>query len=601
LGSRGLWEKCIDDAIERVNLDKLRAKLVWQADQGQNYSSPVAYDLWKIFTRLGSCGCSESAGTRYNSMTAPKPWREALRQTAASHAWMLPMRYVKVIRHGSILLLGWVLFGSGYAWALPGDPPTSDMVTDEPIIAPTHSSHQLMLGKTRLNYVATFAETPLRDAQGKVQATISATSYVLEHPHERSARPVMFLFNGGPGASSSPLHFAAFGPKHYRTDAAGSRSLVDNPNTLLDLADLVFIDPVGTGFSRERRGGTSGLFWTPLADADAALSLIRGWLHDNHREGSPLYIVGESYGGFRIALMMAHAADLPISGLVLVSPLLDASGTATAEGNDQPVVLELPTLAVAAWEHHKTDRVETDVEAVYNDARRFAQSDYVVALQQGAALDQVTRERVTARVSKLIGLPTEYVAKANLRIDSEDFLAQLLADQSLEVGRLDTRVTAPKAPPLNPDRPAAANDPSLGLGKTNVIKSELIKNYMRNELNVQTERDYLSLSLDVNFRFKWSELGEPQDSHQQHSFYINPTPNIATVMKKRPKLRVLLVGGYYDLAVPLLAPRYALEHAGVPLDRVSMIALAAGHSVFNDEPLQKTGSELVRQFVKAGK
>jgi carboxypeptidase C (cathepsin A) len=480
----------------------------------------------------------------------------------------------------------------------PATSPTPDMVTDEPLISTTHTSHQLLLGNRPLNYEATFQETPLRDAQGKIQATISATSYVLENVQRPLERPVMFFFNGGPGASSTPLHFQAFGPKHYKSDAAGGRVLVDNPNTLLDVADLVFIDPVGTGFSRERPGGTSGLYFTPLADADSILSLIRQWMKDNRREGSPLYIVGESYGGFRIALMMQHADDLPLSGLILVSPLLDASGTASTLGNDQRFIFDLPSYAVAAWEHKKVERTQQDVAAVYAEAQAYAQSEYAVALQQGSALDQATREKVAARISKFIGLSPKQVLDADLRVDSEDFLATLLADQSMEVGRLDTRVTAPKAPPANPDRPPAANDPALGLGATNVIKSETAKKYMLQDLNVKTGRDYLALTLDVNFRFKWSELFEPKDAQHQESFYVNPTSNIAEVMKKQPALRLLVVGGYYDLAVPVLAPKYAVEHAGIPLDRVSFVTLAAGHSVFGDDKLQKDGAALVRQFVQ---
>jgi carboxypeptidase C (cathepsin A) len=494
-------------------------------------------------------------------------------------------------------LLALTLVAQAHLYAAPVTAQTPDMVTDEPLIAATRTTHSLTLGK-RLIFTATFEEIPLYDVEGRMQASISATSYVLDKVRRPLGRPVMFLFNGGPGASSSPLHFSAFGPKHYRADASGSRVLVDNPNSLLDVSDLVFIDPVGTGFSRERAGGVSGLFFSPRADADSILTLIRQWLKDNHREGSPIYIAGESYGGFRLALMMQHVNDLPLAGLILISPFLDPSGTASTVGNDQPFIFNLPSFAVAAWEHRKAGRTQPDAAAVYAEALAYAQGEYALALQRGDALDAATRDKVAERVSALIGLSREEVLKANLRVDSEDFLGQLLADQSLEVGRLDTRVTAPKVPPANPDRPAAANDPALGLGASNVIKSETAKSYLQKDLTVKTGRDYISLSLDVNFRFKWSELFEPKDSHDQESFYFNSTPNIAAVMKKQPALRLLVVGGYFDLAVPLSAPRYAIEHAGIPLNRVTMAALPTGHSVFGDEHLQKDGAALVRQFVQ---
>jgi carboxypeptidase C (cathepsin A) len=474
---------------------------------------------------------------------------------------------------------------------------TADMVTDEPLIQTARTTHSLSLGQRPSSYAAMFEEFPLYDAQGKMQASICATSYVLDKVREPAARPVMFLFNGGPGASSSPLHFSAFGPKHYQAGANDARVLADNPNTLLDAADLVFIDPVGTGFSRERAGGVSGLYFSPQADADSVLTVIRQWLKGHHREKSPLFIAGESYGGFRLALMMQHAEDLPLAGLILISPLLDPSGTAAALGNDQSFIFDLPAFAVAAWEHHKAGRTQPDAASVYAEAVAYAQTEYALALQQGSALDPATRDKVAERVSALIGLPREAVQKANLRVDSEDFLGALLADQSREVGRLDTRVTAPKAPPANPDRPAAANDPALGLGASNVIKSQTIKTYLLKDLNVKTERDYLSLTLDVNFRFKWSELFEHQANGDQ-PFYFNSTPYIAAVMKKQPALRLLVVGGYYDLAVPLLAPRYAIVHAGVPPERVSFVALAAGHSVFGDDRLQQDGAALVRRFLR---
>src|SRR5579862_7729714 len=211
--------------------------------------------------------------------------------------------------------------------ARSADAPTADMVSDEPTLGPVTTRHRVKVGDASIDYDAAFAETPLNDAQGRPQATISATSYVREGVSDTAARPVLFLFNGGPGASSSPLHFNAFGPKRFARDGAGERVLVDNAYSLIDAADLVFIDPVGTGFSRERPGATSGAYWTPRSDAEAALSLIRQWLREHHREQSRLFIAGESYGGFRLAIMMHDAADLPLAGLIFISPMLDASGS----------------------------------------------------------------------------------------------------------------------------------------------------------------------------------------------------------------------------------------------------------------------------------
>ena len=480
-------------------------------------------------------------------------------------------------------------------------PPTPDMVSDEPLIGQVATRHEIHIGGTRLAYTATFAETPLSDSNGKLQATISSTAYVVDGVRDRARRPVVFLFNGGPGASSSPLHFGAFGPRilAQERDASGQRKLTDNAYTLLDAADLVFIDPVGTGFSRERPGARSGEYWSVEGDAQAALMLMRKWLADNNRGDSPLFVAGESYGGFRLASMLEQADDLPIAGLIFISPLLDVSGSSSAPGNDLPYIFELPSMAVAAWEHHKIDRAGRTIEQVYAEAERFAQSDYAVALQQGSALPIADRDRLAGRIATLIGLPAPMIAAANLRVDSQTFLEKLMDAEGLIVGRLDTRVTAPKQELSQlPNRPAGANDPALGLGASNVIKSPPIKAYLERELGVPTARDYLSLTLDVNFRWNWQGERGPRDEVGEPRFYLNPTQNIAAAMIRRPRMRVLLVGGYYDMTVPLLAPRYALTHVNVPLDRVTMHAFVAPHSAFQGEANLANGSGVVHDFLR---
>jgi carboxypeptidase C (cathepsin A) len=297
--------------------------------------------------------------------------------------------------------------------------------------------------------------------------------------------------------------------------------------------------------------------------------------------------------------MLPHAQDLPIAGLVLISPLLDASGSSDQQGNDQASIFNLPSMAVAAWEHQKIDRGSHTIEQWYEDARQFAQTDYALALQSGASIDPTTRDRIAGKVAAYIGLPQDLIVRAKLRVDSQQFLEQLLAQSDQLVGRLDTRVVAPKPKAdAHSDRPPAANDPALGLGASNVIKSDSAKNYFERELKVTTQRDYLALSLDVNFRWNWADAMYARDP-KDPEFYINPTPNIAAIMQRRPQLRVLLIGGYYDMAVPLLAPRYALAHAGVPLERVTMVALQAGHSALESDEMLQRGSALLHEFLRA--
>jgi len=471
---------------------------------------------------------------------------------------------------------------------------TADMTTTEPVIAPLTTRHSVRIGTQDVRYSATFAETLLTDAQGKPQATISSTAYLRATSAARADRPVLFAFNGGPGASSSPLHFGSLGPRRW-VDGGGPRRIIENEHSLLDVTDLVFIDPVGTGFSRLRKDGNAAEYWNIAGDARAALTLIRSWLREHDRMQSPVFIAGESYGGFRLATFADELTELRVAGMLLISPLLDASASAGAPGNDLPYIFELPTLAAGAWYHNSIDRAGRTLEQHYETVAHFAQSDYALALQQGNTLSAERRKQVAARMAALIGLPAAVISAANLRIDSEQFLQTLLADRKLLVGRLDMRITAPQptAPPKDASRPPAADDPALGLRGANVIKSEPIKTYFARELGVHTARDYLSLSLDVNFRWNW------QGSVWPPEFYVNPTANIAKLLQRQPQTRVLLLGGYYDLATPLLAPRYAIAHAGIPPEQVTIAAFAAGHSPFEGEDNLPRFNAVVREFVLA--
>lgn len=465
------------------------------------------------------------------------------------------------------------------------------------LVPAASAERSIQIDREEINYLASWSEMVLEDENGAAQATISATSYVRENASDGAQRPVMFLFNGGPGASSSPLHFGAFGPRRRSRDENGERIFVDNESSLIDAVDLVFIDPVGTGFSRELKEGAGAAYWSFEGDAGAALSFIRNWLAENDREDAPVFVAGESYGGMRLALMTKDMDDLNVAGLVLLSPATDMSANASAQGNDLPFIFDFPSMAVAAWTHGKAGDADSDVDDVWEAALAFAQSDYAIALQQGALLPAQGRARIAKRMSKFIGLDEKTIEKADLRIGTQTFLESLLGEENKIVGRLDTRVAAPvPEESVNPNRPKAANDPALGLGRSNVIKSESIANYLRDELGVETAREYYSLTLDVNFNWNWG--GETTIGPAGAKFYINATPNIATLMKEKPAVRVLLVSGYYDLATPVLGQRYAVTHGGLPMDRVDMIALPASHSPFDDDESRARLSDRVKGFVR---
>jgi carboxypeptidase C (cathepsin A) len=491
-----------------------------------------------------------------------------------------------MIRRTATILAGSLLLATG-ADAEHREPVP---VVTGPLLGPTVTEHRIAIGGQTIPYRATFREYALNSGEGQPVATISATAYVRTDV-QGEGRPVLFLFNGGPGASSSPLHFSAFGPRLKPPGRSNDVPFSDNPDSLLDVADLVFIDPPGTGFSR-LLASEGGKFFAPTADAAAVTQLIRDWLKENRRTGAPVFIGGESYGGFRLATMMRQAEALNIKGLLLISPATSLASQAGAETGDNVYVFRLPTMAVTAAYHGLAGGKGRAPEQVYEESSAFAERDYLVALHQGSALPAPEKRRIADRMAGFIGLPAQAILDADLRIGEDYYVENLLKVRHLLLGRLDTRVTAPAV--VRTDRPAALNDPSLGLGASNVIRSPAITHYMADELNVRPGRDYVSLSIDVNFSWDWAEQTD------NRILYFNPLPNIAAAMAHHPDLRLMVVGGLYDLVVPIAGARYAIRHAKIPLDRVRFLAIPAGHSAFEAPEVRAKFVGPIREFVRAG-
>ncbi|MFO1465931.1 MAG: hypothetical protein U1F35_05755 [Steroidobacteraceae bacterium] len=458
------------------------------------------------------------------------------------------------------------------------------------VLAPASAHRSVKLGRQTVSYTVAWVPTVLRNRDGQPEATISATSYVRDGVADPAARPVLFAFNGGPGASSTPLHFGLLGPRRV-TGAAETRKLVDNAQSLIDVADLVLIDPVGTGFSRELHPGGGAAYWSVSGDAASVEQLIRQWLDSHHRGHSPVYIVGESYGGFRAAVLARNIGDLNIGGVILISPGLDFSSI--SEGSDLLSMFELPSMAVAALAHGKVDARGRTAGEVYEEARSFAQGQLLPALAPGAELDPGVRDRLAERMSQLIGIPAKTLIDARLRLPSQDFLEQLVP--GYVVGRIDTRAQAPKPDgPLIPGRDKAADDPALAMGASNIKKSAWAAAYLRDEVGVQADIDYISLTLDVNFKWNWNS-GSPR---VEDNVGLNPAANLATLVKRAKGSRLLLISGLYDLATPALYQRYAIMHAGIPLDRIEIQTLAAGHTVYEDEDARPLVAARIRSFLE---
>lgn len=443
--------------------------------------------------------------------------------------------------------------------------------------------HVVTIAGRKLAYRAIVSEQPMAGPDGTPVAVGVSYAYVLDGV-KPARRPVIFVFNGGPGASSSPLHMQAFGPRRIvgKGDAA---HLEDNRFTLLDTADLVFIDPVGTGASMPIKGKDASSYFGVGGDARGVSSMIARWLAANGRTGSPVLLIGESYGTARaLAILnedMKATKPLP-DGVVLLSLSVGDS--------DGPVVSDvvlLPTLSAVAWYHAAIDRGGRSVAQQFDDALHFAQTDYAAALMQGAALPTAEKHRVAERLSTLIGIPAATIEAKDLRIERRDFMLGLLAAKGLRTGQLDGRATrliseSKLRPPFD--------DPSMSLG-SNTGAAASVGTYLKDELGYAAPSPYRSLNLGINFKWNWDK--EYGGSYRAMAF----APFLKAAMEAKPALRVFAAGGYYDITTPVYAGQFALEQNGVPADRTAFHRYASGHSAFEDETALAALSADLHQFV----
>ena len=430
-------------------------------------------------------------------------------------------------------------------------------------------------GGQRVSYRATMAETVLESDDGKPEAVIVTTSYVKD-PRDTS-RPVFFLFNGGPGSGSVWLQMGAFGPKRVaipsdaRDDGAPPYPLLDNPDSLLDVADLVFIDPPGTGFSYLTRDTNPKKYYGLEQDAEAVAKVIRLWLNDNGRWNSPKYLGGESYGTTRTAMVARELEggtynDVGLNGLILISTILDFAGREPTPGNEMAYVVTLPNMAAAAYYHGKVQA--PSVEAIVEEARQFAIGPFATALLKGQDLPDAERAAVRAELARLTGLSERYLDQADLRVTSQRFYKELLRDRGLTIGRLDARYTGRDFDNAGetPD-----NDPSfygIDAGYTAAINS-----WARDTLGFETTREYQSIGREPGRNWEWS-------TGQGRGAYLNVAPYIGQAMRQNSQLRVFNAQGYYDFATPFFGAEYSLKRMGIPQDRVEFQYYDAGHMMY---------------------
>ncbi len=444
----------------------------------------------------------------------------------------------------------------------------------------------------KVKYVATVGETILKDKDGVPTLSFMTTAYVREGVKDHAARPVIFLFNGGPSSSSSWLHVGAFGPKRITVpqDVGASvptpYALQDNPYTVLDVADLVFVDPAETGFTRVAPGGKRADFYTAYGDAKSVAQFVEAWIRANGREASPKYVLGESYGTIRAALMAGELAKtMPLDGVMLMGQATNMIETSQRASNVMAYAANLPALAAIAAYHGRADLGGKSMSAFIDEAYAYGMGDYLSALAKGADLDQADREKVAGRLQAMTGISADYYLAHRLMITKVDFVTELLKDKGLMLGTYDARYVGPA--PMTGERPV---DPFAKVGD---MVAPLLAEHLAKNLKVTLPMsEYRAFAPDTRgwFYNPTSGAGGPFNDYDYPAM-------IGEAFTANPKFRLMVGTGIYDLTTTVGPARYLVAQGQFPKGRVSQKTYEGGHMAYTNEPALKAFTSDVRAFV----
>ncbi|HVV11011.1 S10 family peptidase [Amycolatopsis sp.] len=468
--------------------------------------------------------------------------------------------------------------------------PTDDLVT---------TSHTITIKRRKLAYTAQTGRIVLRkevSTDGKFdghlpKAEVFLTAYTLDDA-EPGSRPVTFAFNGGPGSASVWLHMGLLGPRRVVSGDVDSPEpppyrLADNPETLLAHSDLVFIDPVSTGYSRAATGEKAKDYLGFTPDIESVGEIIRLWTSRNGRWLSPKYLAGESYGTLRAAALANHLQErhgLYLNGVMLISSVLDMGTIRFAEGNDKPYPLYVPTYAAIA--HYHGRHGERPLDDVLADAEEFASRELPWALERGARLSPEERAEAVQTLASLTGLEESYVDRVNLRIEHIRFFTELLRDQGLTTGRMDGRFTT-----WEPDGGREQMSDDASISRIIGAYSAGFNHYVRDELEYVNDLPYELLAMDVVRNWSYSEF---------EGRSVSAVDALSSAMRANPHLKVHVALGYYDGATPYYAAESVLAHLVIPeelRENVESAYYPAGHMMYVHEPSRVQQSKDLGEFV----
>ena len=458
---------------------------------------------------------------------------------------------------------------------------------------PVFTTNSITVAGNHVAYVAETGMLPLLKADGTSRASVFYIAYVKQGETNVAKRPVTFCFNGGPGSSSVWLHLGALGPRRVKLNDDGTMppppfGLTDNEFSILDATDLVFVDPVATGFSRPAKDEKNEQFFGQSGDVESVGDFIRLWTTRHNRWKSAKYLCGESYGVFRAAGLAEHLHTrygMYVNGLILVSGLLDFTTLIDGDGNDLPSLVFLPAYTATAHFHKKLPPdLQADLPKAQAEAREFIKAEYPAALLKGAGLSADERAKIVAKLARLTGLSATVIEENDLRIDPSVFRKMLLHDQGVIIGRYDARITgrdgqpAERTPRFDPSYAGTLGPFSAGMNS-----------YVREELKFEDDLPYEILT-----------GVQPWNYDARHS-YPSVAGKLASVMSENPYLRVLVLGGLRDLACPIDGIHYSMDHLQLDPQYRKNITYAeydSGHMMYVNKPdLQKMQQDL-EKFLK---
>ena len=417
------------------------------------------------------------------------------------------------------------------------------------------------------------------------------------------SRPVTFLFNGGPGSATMYLHMGSFGPKRVVTtdaqhDEGAPYRIVDNQYSLLDASDLVFIDAPGTGFSRVAGKDAAKDFYGVDGDVAAFDRFIRRFLTKYERWNSPKFIFGESYGTPRSAALSAALQNVDLNGVILLSQILSYNDSPDMAGSqpgmEQGFFLALPSFAATAWYHHRVPSQPAELEPFLREVEQYSLAEYASALLMGADLPEARKQAVAEKLHTYTGVPAAYWVKANLRVNGGEFSKELQAEMGVTTGRLDTRYEGPDIDPLSADAEYDPFTQSIDSAYTAAINS-----YVRTDLKFGQQMTYKPSAREPGWHWNMEHRTPGQE---RSSSPLNVIGDLATTMKLNPRMKVLLMGGYFDLGTTYFGATYEMKHLPMPVKLQSNISyhfFQTGHMVYVNEDALRGLHETTAAFIKA--